>query len=131
MGFDMKLSDNFSLSEFRCKDGSDVPAEHMDSVRELAENLQVFRDAIGKPVRVISGYRSPEYNKKVGGVKRSQHVLAKAADIQVAGVSPLEVRDLIISLIKQGKMKAGGVGIYSSFVHYDIRGRNARWGSYK
>ena len=80
---------------------------------------------------IISGYRSPEYNKKIGGVKRSQHMLAKAADIVVSGMTSLEVRDVIITLIKEGKMDPGGVGIYPTFVHYDVRGRNARWGSYK
>ena len=39
----MKLSDNFSLSEFRCNDGTDVPDEYMDNVRKLAENLQILR----------------------------------------------------------------------------------------
>ena len=53
----MKLTQNFSLHEFRCKDGSDVPDEYMDNVRELAENLQVLRDKMVKPITVISGYR--------------------------------------------------------------------------
>ena len=51
----VKLTENFSLHEFRCRDGSDVPEEDMDNVRELAENLQVLRDKIGKPITVISG----------------------------------------------------------------------------
>lgn len=123
----MKLSDNFSLSEFRCNDGTDVPDEYMDNVRKLAENLQILREIIGKPIIVISGYRSPEYNKKIGGVKRSQHMLAKAADIIIKGMDTRDVADLIKDLIKQGKMHAGGVGLYQSFVHYDVRGRNARW----
>ena len=35
-----KLTKNFALSEFRCKDGSDVPAEHMDNVEELQYALE-------------------------------------------------------------------------------------------
>ena len=66
----MKLTTNFSLHEFRCRDGSDVPEEYMDNVRELAENLQILRDRIGMPITVISGYRSPEYNKKIDGARR-------------------------------------------------------------
>ena len=85
----MKLENNFSLSEFRCRDGSDVPEELMDNVRLLAENLQVLRDYIGRPVKIISGYRSPDYNKKIGGAKRSQHMLAKAADIKIEGMERL------------------------------------------
>tara|TARA_B100000212_G_scaffold47996_1_gene30951 strand:+ start:616 stop:1002 length:387 start_codon:yes stop_codon:yes gene_type:complete len=127
----MQLEKNFSLHEFRCKDGTDVPDEFMSNVRQLCMNLQTLRDYIDKPIIVISGYRSPEYNKKIGGVKKSQHMLAKAADIIVSGMTSLEIRDIIIKLIKEGKMDPGGVGIYPTFVHYDVRGRNARWGSYK
>ena len=127
----MKLQENFSLHEFKCKDGTDVPEELMENVEKLAKNLQVLRDYIQKPITIISGYRTPEYNKKCGGVKRSQHLLAKAADIIVKDMTSLEVRDTIIQLIKEGKMDPGGVGIYPTFTHYDVRGRNARWGSYK
>ena len=123
----MKLTKNFSLHEFRCRDGSDVPDEYMDNVRELAENLQVLRDKIGKPITVISGYRSPEYNKKIDGARRSQHMLAKAGDLIVKGMTPDEVKAEIVQLIKDGKMKKGGVGLYTHFTHYDVRGFNRRW----
>ena len=123
----MKLTENFSLHEFRCRDGSDVPEEFMDNVRLLAKNLQVLRDHIGKPIRIISGYRSPSYNKKIGGARRSQHMTAKAADIKVSGMHPDDVREAILCLIKEGKMHIGGVGRYRTFTHYDVRGWNARW----
>lgn len=123
----MKLTENFSLHEFRCRDGTDVPEEYMDNVRELAENLQVLRDKIGKPITVISGYRSPEYNKKIDGARRSQHMLAKAGDLIVKGMTPDEVKAEIVQLIKDGKMKKGGVGLYTHFTHYDVRGFNRRW----
>jgi len=123
----MKLTENFQLSEFRCKDGTDVPDELMDNVIELAENLQILRDHIGKPITVISGYRSPKYNRKIGGARRSQHMLAKAADIIIKGMTPDEVKAEIVNLIKEGKIKTGGIGLYTHFTHYDIRGRNSRW----
>ena len=40
----MKLTKNFSLSEFACKDGTTVPYQYMPNVQELANNLQVLRD---------------------------------------------------------------------------------------
>lgn len=123
----MKLTENFSLHEFRCRDGSDVPDEYMDNVRELAENLQVLRDKIGKPITVISGYRSPEYNKKIGGARRSQHMFARAGDLIVKDMTPDELKAEIVQLIKEGKMKKGGVGLYTHFTHYDVRGFNRRW----
>ena len=123
----MKLTENFSLHEFRCRDGSDVPEEYMDNVQELSENLQVLRDHIQKPITVISGYRSPEYNKKIDGARRSQHLLAKAGDLIVKGMKPDEVKEAIVHLIKEGRMKKGGVGLYTHFTHYDVRGFNRRW----
>ena len=123
----MKLTKNFSLHEFKCRDGSVVPEELMENVKELAENLQVLRDFIGKPITVISGYRSPSYNKKIDGARRSQHLLAKAGDLIVKDMSPDEVKEAIVHLIKEGKMKKGGVGLYTHFTHYDVRGFNRRW----
>lgn len=123
----MRLEENFSLSEFGCRDGSDIPDEYMDNVCLLAKNLQVLRDHVGKPVRIISGYRSPKYNKKIGGARKSQHMVAKAADIKISGMSPAEVKAVIVELIKEGKMHVGGIGLYTTFTHYDIRGWNARW----
>tara|TARA_Y100000593_G_C4244302_1_gene303834 strand:- start:552 stop:956 length:405 start_codon:yes stop_codon:yes gene_type:complete len=123
----VKLTSNFSLWEFRCRDGTDVPDELMDNVKELAENLQVLRDHIQKPITVISGYRSPVYNKKIDGARRSQHLVAKAGDLIVKGMTPHEVKEAIVQLIKEGKMKKGGVGLYTHFTHYDVRGFNRRW----
>jgi uncharacterized protein YcbK (DUF882 family) len=127
----MKLEENFSLHEFRCKDGTDVPEDLIENVKKLAKNLQILRNHIQRPITIMSGYRTPDYNKKCGGAKKSQHLLATAADIIVSGMTSLEVRDIVIKLIKDGEMDSGGVGIYPTFVHYDVRGRNARWGSYK
>jgi uncharacterized protein YcbK (DUF882 family) len=123
----MKITENFSLHEFKCKDGTEVPEELIDNVTELAENLQVLRDAIGQAIIVISGYRSPTYNRKIGGARRSQHMSARAADIIVKDMSPEEVKAKIVELIKEGKMKKGGIGLYTTFTHYDVRGRNSRW----
>lgn len=121
------LTPNFALSEFRCSDGSDVPEELLGNVSLLAQQLQVLRDELGKPVRIISGYRSPSWNRHVGGARKSQHMLAKAADIQVSGLPPKEVKRAIESLISNGLMLEGGIGLYRNWVHYDIRGTKVRW----
>jgi hypothetical protein len=42
-------------------------------------------------------------------------------------MSPQIVHKIILDLIEEGKMKQGGLGLYSSFVHYDVRGTKARW----
>ena len=123
----MRLENNFSLDEFKCRDGTPVPEEYMGNVSLLAKNLQVLRDYLGRPIEIISGYRSPEYNKRIGGARQSQHMLAKAADIKIDGMEPWIVQKIVEHLIYEGHMMKGGVGIYKTFVHYDIRGRNARW----
>jgi hypothetical protein len=43
--------------------------------------LQPLREYIGESIKVSSGYRSPDLNKKIGGSKSSQHLLGQAADI--------------------------------------------------
>lgn len=123
----MKLTKNFKLSEFACKDGTPVPRQYYTNVQSLANNLQVLRDYINRPIKINSGYRTKSHNDSVGGSKKSQHLLAKAADIVISGMTPRELKDIIEQLISQGKMKQGGIGLYNTFVHYDIRGTKARW----
>lgn len=125
----MKLTKNFSLPEFACHDtkGTPVPKKYLSNVQRLADNLQVLRDHLGEPVRVLSGYRTAAHNKAIGGAKKSQHLTAKAADIVVKSKTPGQLATIIEHLIKIGKMKQGGLGIYNGFVHYDIRGKRARW----
>ena len=122
-----RLTNNFVLREFRCKDGTDVPNEYMDNVKELAENLQVLREHLGKPIRIISAYRTAKYNRKIDGARRSQHLTASAADIKIKGMEPREIKEVVEELIEKGLMKQGGIGLYKSFLHYDIRNKKIRW----
>jgi uncharacterized protein YcbK (DUF882 family) len=123
----MKITTNFNLEEFNCKDGSLMPNTVMINIIKLAKNLQVLRDYLGASITVNSGYRSPKYNAKIGGVKNSQHLLGNASDLMVKGFTPKQVAEAIEKLIKEGKMQEGGIGVYPTFTHYDIRGTKARW----
>jgi uncharacterized protein YcbK (DUF882 family) len=123
----MKLTEDFYLDEFHCKDGTEVPDNMLDNIQEVANNLQELRDYIGVPITITSGYRSPDYNESIGGVKFSRHTMALAADLKVRGVSPRRLADAIDYLISEGRMKQGGLGRYKTFTHYDIRGTRARW----
>lgn len=120
------LTENFSINEFHCKDGTPVPSELFANIKELAENLQVIRDFIGIPILILSAYRSPKHNKKVGGAKNSQHLQGKAADLKTK-LKPKDLYNIISDLIDKGLVKQGGLGLYDTFVHYDIRGVKARW----
>ena len=125
----MRLTKNFSLHEFACKDGSETPQEIIYNLQKLANQLQVVRNFTGKRITINSGYRSPEYNRRVGGVVNSQHVLGRAADIVVEGFTPKEVSNIIEDLICRCDMEQGGLGTYSVFTHYDIgyNGKKRRW----
>lgn len=123
----MKLSANFDLKEFESGDGKQPSEQVLKNLVELAKNLEVLRSYLKAPIKITSGYRSKEHNAKIGGALNSFHVLGMAADIQVKGLKPEEVAKAIELLIKEGKIKDGGVGTYSTWIHYDIRGTKARW----
>lgn len=108
----MKLSKNFAISEFACKDGSkEVIVDY-----ELVQLLQKLRDQIGKPVSITSGYRTPAYNKKCGGIATSNHLAGKAADIKITGMTPLAVA------LAADKIGFKGIGVYPTFTHVDVQG---------
>ena len=130
------MTKNFKLKEFECNDGSKMPLEVYENVIKLANQLQFLRDYTGRPITINSAYRSPDYNKKIGGahkiingerVETSQHVFGKAADITIQSLKPAEVFMIIEELIDMGHMLQGGLGLYDTFVHYDIRRTKARW----
>ena len=125
------MTKNFSKEEFDCNDGSEMPLNVYYNIVKVANQLQTLRDYIKKPINVNSAYRSEEYNAKIGGVKSSQHIMGRAADIAIKGLTPLEVSEIIEKLIEEGNMLQGGLGIYETFCHYDIRGTKARWNNQK
>ncbi len=56
---DPQLTPNFKLTEWKCHDGTQCPFDLVENVKQCAENLQVLRDTIDKPIYVLSGYRNP------------------------------------------------------------------------
>lgn len=124
------LTKNFSTWEFACKCCGNHPAP--EALKPLAEALQKLRDLItaergvDTPVKVTSGYRCPNHNRAVGGKPGSQHVLGKAADIQVKGLTPDD-------LAKYARRipEFHGIGIYRSWVHADVGDRVAHWKAIK
>lgn len=117
---------NFKVRELRCRDGSDTVM--VDEALMLL--LQCIREHFGKAVTITSGYRTAAHNAAVGGAKSSQHLLGRAADIQVAGVSVEDVAAYAESLLPGW----GGVGRYpvkagraKGWVHVDTRAKKSRW----
>ena len=124
---DEQLTKNFRLKEFHSKDGSPMPRSVYNNVKKLAVELQKLRDAWMSPVTINSGYRSIEYNDKIGGVPNSNHTKGLAADIVVQGLSAKDVHDSIANYIEEKYVKDGGLGKYKTFTHYDIGDKRSRW----
>lgn len=110
---------NFRVNEFACSDGSDP----VFISPELVKVLQKIRNHFKVPVTINSAYRTPTKNKAVGGTAYSQHLYGTAADIVVKGVPPKTVAAYAETLL-QG---TGGIGIYNTFVHIDVRKTKSRW----
>tara|TARA_B100000683_G_scaffold215350_1_gene210697 strand:+ start:873 stop:1355 length:483 start_codon:yes stop_codon:yes gene_type:complete len=99
----VKLSENFSLEELirsstaRRIGLDNIPNdEHLKNLQVVVDEIaQPLRDHFGKPVRINSGYRSPALNAAIGGSKKSQHSKGEALDLEIDGVSNLEVADWI------------------------------------
>jgi hypothetical protein len=78
----MRLSKYLSYSEY-FRD-FEITTKLEENAKALAENVfEPLRLAMGKPIRCNSGYRSPEYNTKIRGVKGSQHTTAEAIDLDM------------------------------------------------
>ena len=121
-----RLAPSFTVREFRCRDGSD--AIMID--QPLVVLLQAIREHFNKPITITSGYRTGTHNTAVGGSKSSQHLLGKAADIQVADTTVEAVAAYAESLMPDW----GGVGRYpvkagraKGWVHVDTRAKKSRW----
>ena len=151
------LSPHFTLRQFLCKQESGYPkyVALKESLLVLLEGLLEAVQEAGYDARtfgVISGYRTPWYNKSIGNVPNSRHVYGDAMDLYVDldgdgrlddldGDGDHDLADVdILADIAEAYMGRpskslvfGGVGRYrkthyhGGFVHVDTRGYAARW----
>lgn len=102
----MQLTKNFSVAELSRSEAATrlgvdntPPPEAIENLRALCEKvLQPLREAMGKPMRVNSGYRGPAANKAVGGSSTSQHCKGEAADIEFDGFDNKLLAQKIVDL---------------------------------
>ena len=89
-----KLSDHFILGEMTRSNSHpevyNIPShEAIANLKRVCGWLEVLRSRAGGPILINSGYRSPQLNKKIGGVAGSNHLTGCAVDIRVLGMEQL------------------------------------------
>lgn len=89
----------------------------------LRRKLTAASRQFGKPFTINSGYRSPAYNKKIGGAKRSYHITGNASDLNMGGMSPAQRSQLVNILQQQGITGFGTYSRYPDMLHVDLRPR--------
>ena len=89
-----KLSEHFTLGEMTRSNSHpeiyNIPShEVIANMKRVCEWLEVLRERAGTPIIINSGYRSPQLNRKIGGVPTSNHLTGCAADIRVKNMEQL------------------------------------------
>ncbi|HEY2930442.1 MAG TPA: D-Ala-D-Ala carboxypeptidase family metallohydrolase [Acidobacteriota bacterium] len=156
---DTHLTPHFKLKQFLCKQGGGYP-KYIISNERLLLKLEAILERVNelghtcKTFYVMSGYRTPYYNKVLENVTYSEHVYGSAVDIYPDNNDDKTIDDLnrdgqisyedavfLSGIVDQmdrdprWKIFVGGLGVYHStaahgpFVHVDVRGWAARWKS--
>lgn len=119
-------SEHLSWKELACHDGTEYPKRFINDGRvfKLAAAFEGIRHVCGdKPIHILSAYRTPEWNRKIGGAPASQHMQGRALDLRPPG--DMKVIDFF-KIIKENhiEFQINGMGLYVTFVHVDIRETN-------
>jgi hypothetical protein len=160
---DLPVSQHFRLRDFLTHDQARVWPKYLalrepllDKLELVVEELRAMGVGVGR-LRVMSGFRTPQYNAQgvgAGGrVSDSRHQYGDAADVFVTDGG----RDWMTDLNRDGRVDlrdarllasaaervetahpelVGGIGVYPAtgahgpFVHIDVRGTRARWGAW-
>lgn len=109
---------NFTPQEIACRGTGKLLVN--DRAMDM---LQTLRDRLGKPMKINSGYRSPEHNSAVGGAPQSKHMQGIAFDVSMAGHDP----QIFMATARAAGFK--GIGEYPvlGFCHIDARRDAASW----
>ena len=94
------------------------------SVNDVFINkLDILRSRFGRPLIVLSAFRTPYHNAFVGGAVFSLHLKALAVDLSIVG----QDKKLIKQIAKEEDFT--GFGYYNTFLHIDL-GRKREWGKW-
>lgn len=102
---------NFTPAEMACRGTGELMIDPV-----AMDRLQALRSRLGKPMVANSAYRSESHNRNVGGAPKSQHRLAKALDIRMAGHDPVA----FAATAKECGFTGFGHYARQGFMHIDI-----------
>jgi len=91
----------------------------------LLDGFDSLRSRYNKPLLILSCFRSPYHNAKVGGAVQSRHLVGDACDISIVNEDRLLLERIALEL------GFTGLGYYRTFLHIDLRPKKARWGREK
>ncbi len=122
----------FSPAEIRFMGGSNSegpakgkntlpPPALWDNIVPTLEMADALREFFGKPIRILSAYRSPAYNKAISGASKSYHTRFMALDLTPAKSTPGEIDRLksCAEVLRKRGILSGGIGRYSWGIHID------------
>lgn len=123
-----QITENFTLENFNCEDGTSYPEEWIESrLKPLCQNLEILKLSLGSfPIKINVGYVSPEYYKKNFLKEDLLYSEGIAVCLSLASHDLKDIYKTIEELIKIGKMKEGGLQLFSQGVYYDISDKKKR-----
>ncbi len=154
---DVYITPHFQLKQFLCKQSSEWPKYLVLNPKLLLKLEYLISELSKKGINVktffiMSGYRTPYYNKLIGNVEYSRHVFGDAADIYIDenhngviddlnsdGKNNMSDAEVLYSIVQRLDENPdyddllGGLGKYKKnsahtcFIHVDTRGYKARW----
>jgi hypothetical protein len=104
-----RCSQHFTFRSFRSPGDGWIKLD-----RALARALEVYRAALGDPVRILAGHHDPEWNAANGGAADSQHLHGTAADLEPT----MPIGDVLALRVFSGIGYDAKTGLV---VHVDVR----------
>ena len=122
-----KLTKNISREELACHCGCGLATVDFETVSVVQEACDFFAKKRKIPcsiVTITSAARCANHNTKVGGRSKSQHLLCRAIDFVIKGVTPNEATQYL----ENKYPNKYGIGEYKHFTHIDTKsGKARRW----
>jgi uncharacterized protein YcbK (DUF882 family) len=131
------VSSHLTFQELACHDTARTPypAKFIADGRlsELALLFEEVRALLGgQPLTILSAYRTPSHNRKIGGAPNSWHMHGRALDIRPPdGMTADQMAGKLKDAWNYSQLPSlGGIGVYRAFIHIDTRrtgGRLVAW----